>query len=138
MKNLKHLFFLLAAICVVSLSSCKDDDDDVSPNVSLLTNGEWTGSAVFINGDDLTAEFEAEYGIDLTRYTSKFERDGKYVDKYAGTTMVEGAWEFENGERIIIFDKGTSTEYTVVISKLDEDELFYMQGAAEFRFIKKK
>lgn len=137
MKNLKHIFFLLAAICVVSLSSCKDDDDDVSPNVSLLTNGEWTGSAVFINGDDFTAEFEAEYGIDLTRYTSKFERGGTYIDKYAGTTMVEGTWEYENNERIILFDKGAD-EYRTVISKLDEDELFYMQGGAEFRFTRKK
>ncbi|PTX14491.1 hypothetical protein C8N40_111156 [Pontibacter mucosus] len=137
MQKLKLFCLLFAALCVVTFTSCKDDDDDVSPNVSLLTNGEWTGNAVFINGDDFTAEFEAEYGIELARYTSKFERDGSYIDKYAGTTMAEGTWEYENNERIILFDKGAD-EYRAVISKLDEDELFYMQGGAEFRFTRKK
>jgi hypothetical protein len=135
MPKLKLLYFLFAAMCVVSLSGCgDDDDDDVSPNMALLTRGEWTGSAIFYNGQDISSEFEANYGIDITRYTSHFERDGSYIDHYEGSVLADGTWEYENDERVILFDKGTSDEYRVVISKLDERELHYIQGGAEFRF----
>ncbi|AKD04514.1 hypothetical protein POKO110462_06970 [Pontibacter korlensis] len=126
---------LMTVVCLFTFSACNDDDeDDVSPNVSLLTGERWTGSAVFINGEDRTEEFEQEYEIDITQYTSQFERDGTYTDRYNGNVLVDGTWEYGNNERIIIFDKGTQDEYTVVISKLDEDELFYLQGGLEFRF----
>ncbi|WP_266205356.1 hypothetical protein [Pontibacter kalidii] len=136
MPRLKLLYFLFAALSLVSLASCgDDDDDDVSPNVALLTQGEWTGSAVFVNGTDRTGEFEAQSGIDISLYTSLFERDGTYTDRYNDTVLVDGTWEYENAERVILFDKGTSDEYRVVISKLDEDELFYIQAGIEFRFM---
>lgn len=134
MKNFKHLTLLLASLFMVALASCdKDDDDDVSPNVRLLTEGEWKVSAVYFNEEDITDEYNEQSNFDVTTYTSKFERDGTYIDKFDGQTH-DGTWRFENNERIIIFDEGTADEYTVTVSKLDEDELFYLQNGVEFRF----
>lgn len=121
---------------MVTLVSCdKDKKDDVSPNVALLTAGEWRGSAVFLNGEDQTAAFE-ESNFYLSDYSAKFERDGSYAEYYDGNTLVDGIWEYENNERVIVFDKGTDNEYKVVISKLDDDELFYIQSGYEFRFVR--
>lgn len=136
MIKLRLLYFLFAAVCLASFTSCDDDDDDVSPNVALLTGGEWTGNAVYLNGEDETALFEERSGIDISNYTSVFERDGTYTDYYEGDELIDGTWEYENNERVIIFDRGTTDEYQVVISKLDEDELWYLQSGTEFRFVR--
>ncbi|WP_276495689.1 hypothetical protein [Pontibacter litorisediminis] len=134
MHKFKLLNLIFAAMCMVAFTSCKDDDDDVSPNVSLLTNGEWTGNAVYYLGQDVSAEYEEQTGMDILQYTSLFNRDGTYSDQYAGAPLVDGTWEYGNDERVIIFDEGTRNEYTVVISKLEENELWYLQGGIEYRF----
>ncbi|TPE46072.1 hypothetical protein [Pontibacter mangrovi] len=132
MPRLFPLLFL--CLFVPLLISCnKDDDEDVSPNLRLLTDGQWTGQAVYFGGQDQTDVFEQETGIDFTKYTSLFNRDGTYSDTY-DTQEINGTWEYENDERVILFDKGDSDEYTVVISKLDDDELHYQQDGIEFRF----
>lgn len=135
MNKLRFLPLLLLCFFTITLTSCdKDEKDDVSPNMSLITAGTWTGSAIYIDGKNMTNEFEEETGLDFGRYTSKFERDGTYADSYDGRVVVEGIWEYGNNERIIIFEKGTTNKYEVVISKLDEDELFYQQSGIEYRF----
>lgn len=137
MNKLRLLYFLFAAICFVSFTGCSDDDDEnISPNVALLTGGEWTGSAVYFDGQDQTDEFEELSGIEISSYSSVFERDGTYTDYYDGDVIADGVWEYGNNERVIIFDRGTTNEYTVVISKLDEDELWYLQSGYEFRFVR--
>ncbi|RIJ41928.1 hypothetical protein [Pontibacter oryzae] len=135
MNKLRFLPLLLLCFFVITLTSCdKDEKDDVSPNMSLITAGTWTGSAIYIDGENITNEFEEETGLDFGRYTSKFERDGTYTDTYDGRVVVEGTWEYGNNERIVIFEKGTTNKYEVVISKLDEDEFFYQQSGIEYRF----
>lgn len=135
MKNLNLLYFFVSLLCLVSFTSCSDDDDnDVSPNVSLLTAGVWTGSAVYVNGQDQTSTIEDANGIEWNKFTTVFERDGTYVESYDSDSIDEGVWIYENDERVIRFNSGTSNEYTVVISKLDEDEFFYIQNGLELRF----
>lgn len=138
MKSLKFSTLLLASLFIVSLSSCgKEEDDDISPVVSsnlvLLTAGEWTGSTVFNNGEDQTTVFEESNQFNLSNYAAVFERDGSYTEFYENETIADGVWEFRNDERVIVFNKGTEDEYSVVISKLDEDEFFYIQSGNEFR-----
>lgn len=141
MKNLKLITLLLTSFFMLTLGSCsKDEDDDVSPkvdvspNIAMLTAGEWKGSAIFSNGTDVTQEVEERGGIEWTKFTSVFNRDSTYTESYDGQSIDEGVWVYENDERVIRFNKGTSNEYFVVISKLDDDELSYMQGGYEFLF----
>ncbi|GAB3527966.1 hypothetical protein GCM10027443_05130 [Pontibacter brevis] len=119
---------------MLTLLSCsKEEADTVSPNVSFLTAGVWTGSAVHYNGQDQTNSFEESNAIEWSNYTAKFHKDGTYAEYYDGNTLVEGVWEFENNERVIVFDRNKEDEYKVVISKLDDDELWYIQSGIEFR-----
>lgn len=135
MKNLNLLAIFFLTLCTLSLSSCgKDDDDDVSPNVSLLTGGEWKGSAIYVDGEDITDRIKEQQSFDWRAYTTTFNRDGSYEEAYQGDVVVEGMWEYKNSERVILFDKDTQDEYEVVISKLDEDEFWYIQDGAELRF----
>lgn len=138
MNSYQIRYFLCALLLPVFLVSCgkDDDDDDVSPNVALLTAGEWNGDAVYFNGEDITDILIEEEDFDIRDYSSEFERDGTYTDSFEGQVSLEGDWEFENNERVIVFDKGTDEEYTVVVSKLDEDELNYVQNGYEFRFVR--
>ncbi|RDV11991.1 hypothetical protein DXT99_22945 [Pontibacter diazotrophicus] len=138
MRNLKLYTLLIASFFMLTLVSCdKDTEDDVSPyvspNVTLLTAGEWTGRSVFQNGEDQTTVFEESNQFDLSNYTAVFKRDGTYAERYENNTIADGVWEFENNERGIVLNKGTDDEYNVVISKLDEDEFFYIQSGNEFR-----
>lgn len=123
---------------MLTLVSCdKDDDgDNVSPNVALLTAGEWQGSAVYRNGEDNTSEFEELNHIDWNNHSAIFKRDGSYAQYYEDNALIEGMWAFENDEQVIVFDKGTDDEYSIIISKLDEDEFFYVQSGVEFRLVR--
>lgn len=78
MKKHTLLYFLFLTLCCAAFTSCgDDDDDDVSPNVSLLTNGEWTGSAIYYMGQNVTDDILAEDGFDFSKYTSNFEQIGR-------------------------------------------------------------
>ena len=129
-------FYLCALLLPLFLISCgKDDDEDVSPNVARLTAGEWRGAAIYFNGQNVTGDVLEVDKFDITQVTSKFERDGTYRETY-GTSEYAGEWEYQNDDRIIVFDAGTRDEYTVVISKLDDDELHYLQAGYELRFVR--
>ncbi|MBC5774987.1 lipocalin family protein [Pontibacter sp. KCTC 32443] len=138
MNRYQLRYFLLAILFPLFLVSCgDDDDDDVSPNIAQLTAGEWTGDAIIVDGEDITDELlEEEEPFDFRQYTSQFERAGTYNESYQGRTVAEGDWEYQNNDRIIVFDEGTSREYYVVIAKLDDDELFYVQDGVEYRFVR--
>ncbi|MBJ6118518.1 hypothetical protein JAO76_09970 [Pontibacter sp. BT310] len=138
MNRFQLRYFLCLLVLPFLLASCgKDDDDDVSPNVSMLTAGVWEGSAIIIEGEDVTADILESDGFDWTLYTTEFEREGTYNESYDGDPQIDGKWEFQNNERIIVFEKGTDDEYYVVVAKLDEDELWYVQEGVEFRFMRR-
>jgi hypothetical protein len=136
MNRFQLRYFLCLLVLPFLLASCgkDDDDDDVSPNISMLTAGVWTGSAIIFEGEDVTADILESDGFDWTLYTTEFEREGTYNESYDGDTQIDGKWEFQNNERIIVFEKGTDDEYYVVVAKLDEDELWYVQEGVEFHF----
>lgn len=137
MHKFQLRYFLIALLFPLFLVSCgDDDDDDVNPNVSMLTAGVWTGNAIYFNDEDVTDEILEDEGFDWTLYTSEFKRDGTYNEKYDGDVVAEGKWEYQNNDRVIVFDETGGDEYTVVISKLDNDELFYVYGGVEYRFVR--
>ncbi|NDK55945.1 hypothetical protein [Pontibacter fetidus] len=129
-------YFLCAILFTFMLAGCgKDDDDDnATPNLKYLTDGDWTGDAIYLDGVDVTDEILDEQGFDITEYLLVFERDGSYLERYNGQIQAEGKWEFDNSERIIVYDRGTDDEYSIVISKLDQDEFSFVQSGYEFRF----
>ncbi|WP_162426999.1 hypothetical protein [Pontibacter pudoricolor] len=139
MNKFQLRYFLCLLVLPFLMASCgkDDDDDDVSPNISMLTAGVWTGDAIIIEGEDITDEILESDGFDWTLYTTEFEREGTYNESYVGDPQIDGIWEFQNNERIIVFDKGTDKEYYVVIAKLDDNEFFYVQDGVEFRFVRK-
>jgi hypothetical protein len=136
MNRYQLRYFLCAILFTFFLAGCgKDDDDDnATPNLKYLTDGDWTGDAIYENGEDVTDLILNEQGFDITQYLLEFERDGSYLERYNGQIQAEGEWEFDNGERIIVYDRGTDNEYSIVISKLDQDEFFFVQSGFEFRF----
>ncbi|MER2997127.1 hypothetical protein [Pontibacter populi] len=136
MHKFQLRYFLIALLFPLFLVSCDDDDDDVNPNVSMLTAGVWAGNAIYFNDEDVTDEILEDEGFDWTLYTSEFKRDGTYNEKYDGDVVAEGKWEYQNNDRVIVFDETGGDEYTVVISKLDNDELFYVYGGVEYRFVR--
>jgi len=134
MNRYQLRYFLCALLFPLFLVSCgKDDDEDVSPNVALLTAGKWTGNAIYLDGDNVTNEVLEDFGFDITDDSFVFTRAGEYTESYGGQDL-DGTWVYENNERVIVFDKGTNDEFTAVISKLDEDEFSYVAGSYEFRY----
>lgn len=128
---------LFAVLCLLTITSCGDDkEDSVSPNIKRLTVNDWIGNAVFVDNVDRTADFKQQSGLDITKYKSTFTQEGNYEDFYDGSSIVKGTWEYANDERVIIFDKGKNDEYSVVISKLDDNALWYQQAGVEYRFVK--
>lgn len=139
MDKLRLRYFILLLVLPLFLVSCSDDDDDepnVSPNVGFLTAGEWTGNAVFVGGVDRTEDFETQTGITLSEYTTLFNSNGTYSESYQGTEMIDGNWEFQDNERTIQFEENGGDTYTVSVTRLDDDELFYIQDGIEYRFIR--
>lgn len=134
MSRLSFFPFLLTCLLFVVLTSCnKDEEEQISPNLVLLTGGTWQGAGVFVGSQDFTDEFENQSGFDFREYSTKFERDGTYTDFYQSTSVSTGTWEFINNEQGIIVDKETDDELEVTISKLTETEFNYITSGAEFR-----
>ncbi len=145
MKKLQFLSYLFAALFMVTMVSCDDDDDDnVDPtasNTELLTAGVWTGNKVFFNGNDVTEL--AKDQIDVSTTTVKFETNGTYTGTIPGRTEASGTWEFTNDESQVIMDSGTDNELTVDINMLSATELWAEgeflgenQGVYEVRFVR--
>ncbi|WP_026236342.1 hypothetical protein [Pontibacter roseus] len=146
MKFQRLLSLLFALLLVTSLTGCGKDDDKGPSNRDFLTAGTWTGNAIVVNGNDLTREFreDEEFPYDISQNTIKFDKAGTYLDSYGGRTD-NGTWEFANGEKELLMDKGTTNEYTLIIDRLNDKELFLYElvddpnmGAVKFelRFVR--
>ncbi|MFD2515854.1 hypothetical protein ACFSRY_18425 [Pontibacter locisalis] len=130
MRRFKHLFFLLLVITLVPMTSCDDDDDDVEPSrMDLLTAGEWSGFAIFVNGADVTdfLASDEDEPIDVRTWKLKFNNDGTYTIRGDGVdpSPLQGEWEFTNNEQAIILEGDSPGDtQTVEINKLTSSELF--------------
>ncbi|MBD1395819.1 hypothetical protein H9Q13_01465 [Pontibacter sp. JH31] len=136
MKTQRIIPFLFAALLLV-FTSCDKDDEDKEPSRSdLLTTGLWTGSSVYIQGQDISQLLRDSANFDVRQLSTRFDKNGEYRETF-GRTIV-GTWEFVNNEQEILFDKGTNQAYTVKINKLNATELYYEQEIDglpfEFRF----
>jgi hypothetical protein len=122
MKKLSLLPVLMLLLSL-SLMSCSKEKDTEPTQTDLLAAGTWTGYGIYYTGTDVTKEFRDDLGYDVTKYSIKFDKAKTFLETYDGSTR-NGKWEFANGDKDIILDKGTSDEYTLTILKLDAKELF--------------
>jgi hypothetical protein len=126
MKFQRLFSYFFALLLVASLTGCDKDDKDKEPSKrDLLTAGKWTGSAIFVNGNDLTREFreDEDFPYDISQNTITFDKAGTYVDSYIGVSE-NGTWEFTNNEQALLLDKGTTNQTTLSIGMLTNSELY--------------
>lgn len=114
MKKLHLLALLLVTLCTLSLTSCKNDEDEnVSPNMAMITDGAWTGEGIYVRPSFLPltnistllralGENELAQELDITTTTFDFERNGTFRATRDGVTQT-GNWRFtDNEQRIVI------------------------------------
>lgn len=128
MNKLRLLPLFVLLLCAVTFSACDKDDEETEPTrTDLLTAETWTGTAIYADGQDISADFRDVLGFDITQNTVKFDKAGTYADTYGRQTL-SGKWEFANNEQAILFDKNDpDSEYTATITKLEATQLWLQQ-----------
>jgi hypothetical protein len=119
-KLLSYAFLLMGLSGLLTLSSCKDDDEETRSKTQLLTEKTWKLTSVKVLGLSVPPE-ECE-ADDIYTYTT-----GGAYSKNEGATKcdvdapqtVSGSWEFESNETILSVsytELGTtvSIDYTIV------------------------
>ena len=108
---------------LLSLISCRDEETIAPSKTDLLTSGEWTGTSIYHNGEDITHVIMSTEDFDIRNVKIKFYKGGTYEDNNNGI-ISNGKWEFADNEQIIIIDKGTQDEWQLPITKLTGQELY--------------
>jgi hypothetical protein len=128
MKLQRLLLLFLIMLFTAPLVSCSDDDDEAPSKRMLLTEREWTGSALYIGSQNISDRFidedDPQNSFDVSKWAVKFNTDGTYSMTYDGNTVQTGMWEFANNEQEIQLDKGTPDAETAKINRLTNDELY--------------
>lgn len=130
MKNYRLIALLLVTLFGLTLSSCKDgdDDEDVSPKTALLTEAEWTGEGIYVQGTPLAVLLQlAGQGdmadlFDISSTKFKFEKDGTFTGTSDGV-IDSGKWKFTDNEQKIVITDADNTETTFTILTLNETNL---------------
>ncbi|WP_161888062.1 lipocalin-like domain-containing protein [Pontibacter russatus] len=130
MRNLRLIALLLVTLFSLSLSSCKDDDDseDMSPKTALLTEKEWTGEGIYVQGTSLALllqlageeDLAEQFNISSTKI--KFEKDGTFTGTSNGV-MDSGKWKFTDNEQKIVITNADNQETTFKVNSLTESNL---------------
>ncbi|ARS35321.1 lipocalin family protein [Pontibacter actiniarum] len=126
MKKLQLLALLFVALFSLTLTSCdKDDDEDAAPTEELLTTGVWKGNALKVGEELVTRDklFRESMGqLDLATWTLRFNADGTGTMSVFGESS-SGKWEYADGKKTIVFDKGSTDESSAKVLKLTASEL---------------
>lgn len=131
MKKLNTLALLLVTLFTLSLTGCKDDkEDDASPNTAFLTDGVWTGDAIYAGQFPVTTlltlagQTELAEALNIKSTKFDFNRDGTFTATKDGVTE-NGTWKFSEDEKQITITgdnlvlTGGSNEATLNILRLD-------------------
>ncbi|GAB3527960.1 hypothetical protein GCM10027443_05110 [Pontibacter brevis] len=131
------------ALCTLTLSSCKDDEEDVSPNVGFLTSGEWKGDAIYVSNtpirtliellapNDIKEELKAQ--TDISGWRFNFERNGNFTASGSGTAG-SGKWRFEDNEQVLVLTDEDNAEQRFRIKKISATELNLEANVEDFGF----
>lgn len=122
MNKFRLLYFFVVSLCLISFTSCSDDDDAEPSQQALLTAGEWEGSAVYFDNQDYTQFFRDSADFNINEFSYRFDDNGEYRQTY-GRTIV-GTWELAGTDQNeIIFDRGEPFESRATINELTATEL---------------
>jgi hypothetical protein len=95
----------LALIALMFVASSCGDDDEQAPRTPLLTAHTWKYSTIESSVPGLAITVGALYtGREYT-----FKTDNTYTGKIFGLET-SGTWEFSDGEKKIVIDKGPTEE----------------------------
>jgi hypothetical protein len=129
MKNFQLKLALVACLALlITLNSCKDDDEPAASKKPLLVGKDWIVVKYELSGVDITDDREECETDDITTF---FEDGGFLVD--VGDlkcdefdTNVEGTWEFKANETILSLQEG-SDDSDWDIESLTSDQLVISQ-----------
>jgi hypothetical protein len=128
MKKLNLLALLFLLLFSVSLTGCKDDDEAASPNTALLTEKEWTGEGIYVEGANLAfllqlaGEDELAEQLDISSSKIKFEKDGTFTGTANGIAD-NGKWRFTDNEQRIVITDSDNAETTFTVKTLTSSNL---------------
>lgn len=130
MHKFRLLYFFVAALCVVSFTSCSDDDDAEPSQQALLTAGEWEGARIYLDNQDYTEYFRDSVDFDIREFSYRFDDNGEYRQTYGRTVL--GTWEISDiDEELIVLDRGETYESRLTINRLTDTEL-HLESTAWF------
>ncbi|HEY5826496.1 MAG TPA: hypothetical protein VIT44_19130 [Cyclobacteriaceae bacterium] len=119
MKTITRSILFVSIAALLSLSSCKDDDDpSTKSKTDLLTQNTWKYKGV-LPANDLNAQF---LGILYKDSEYTFKKDKTY-SSILFTIPITGKWEFAEDETQLILDKGEQEELTFKVKTLDDSNL---------------
>ena len=103
----------LVLMAALNFQSCKDDDDDSSPD--LVGDWELQSSDTYTSSYDVELEFESDndFTIDVS-----YDNYG-YNYSYSRT----GEWDYDKDDEEIEMDYDNYSDETWEVDKLDDDEL---------------
>jgi hypothetical protein len=130
MRKINLYAILLVTLFTISLTSCKDDDDEepVSPNTALLTEAEWTGEGIYVQNTSLitllefAGEEELAEQLDISSSKIKFEKDGTFTGTANGLAD-NGKWRFTDNEKKIVITDSDNEETTFTVKELNSTKL---------------
>ncbi len=140
MKRSPVLLLLLITLFSLSLSGCKDsNDEDASPKTNLLTNSEWKGDAIYAGPFrvmDLLKQFGQEdlaAQADISDWKFKFDKNGTVTATRDGVSD-KGKWKFLDNETKLQITSSDNEETTLVINTLSESKLNLEFKASDLGF----
>lgn len=121
MKKITGLSFLV----FISISSCQNNNDSVSPTTSqVVTSGTWRVSLFIDSGNDETSDF--------TGFSFTFNQDGS-LSASRNTFSRTGTWSVNSSSNRFIIDLGPKITTNEPLGELTDDWVILSQSNTELK-----
>lgn len=124
-KPILSLTLLLNLLCLLALSSCKDDNDGISADIHSPITGYWQIAGTSIEtGADINGDGAVE-GIAV--------HDDGTVSEWQYTQATEdpfklgyktGTWTIDGNHYVMLLSKGNNKHYTVTVAGNDNEKMY--------------
>lgn len=124
-KPIHGLTLLITLLCLLALSSCKDDNDGISADIHSPITGYWQIAGTSIEtGADINGDGAVE-GIVV--------HDDGTVSEWQYTQATEdpfklgyktGTWTIDGNHYVMLLSKGNNKHYTVTVAGNDNEKMY--------------
>jgi hypothetical protein len=124
-KPIHGLTLLITLLCLLALSSCKDDNDGISADIHSPITGYWQIAGTSIEtGADINGDGAVE-GIAV--------HDDGTVSEWQYTQATEdpfklgyktGTWTIDGNHYVMLLSKGNNKHYTVTVAGNDNEKMY--------------